>query len=176
MSENTGSDVTTPAAASSTGAKPVSKKTVSFSAIVAQEKSFDPSEPGLEKKPDRPSLNGHYVAYDPAGVPETFDIYTGSSKMSDQKRKSEDAVLAVATAEAASRNQRAAQAIVSATGAFTAANSSAGRNERSRTALVATGAVSRFEPMEIQHPRNVQRSQPMVDRCAENCAQNCTMM
>mmetsp|Transcript_67498 Transcript_67498/g.106878 ORF Transcript_67498/g.106878 Transcript_67498/m.106878 type:complete len:152 (+) Transcript_67498:71-526(+) len=82
-------------------------------------------------------INGEQgVHYDPAGVSETYNIYTGKAVETKTQRKSEDAVLASQKAEAEQKQRLLAQGAVLSTSAFNAA-ASGGRQTRSRTAVAA---------------------------------------
>lgn len=84
--------------------------------------------------------------YDPEEKGETWDIYKQRSVMENiSKRKSEDAVLIKAKADAALRAAAVAEAAVSATAENTVA--SEGRRTRGRTAVVQTQVVDIKEPV-----------------------------
>lgn len=75
------------------------------------------------------------IMYDPAGISEFYDIYTGASMETETQRKSEDHVLAKAKLEAAAKQKEAAAAAAAATRSFNQ-TLSAGSHKRNRTAVV----------------------------------------
>merc|ERR1719424_1660536 len=93
-----------------------------------------------EEEGEAPGSQAEAYKYDPEEKGETWDIYKQRSIMeSGSKRKSEDAVLIKAKADAAMRADAVSSAVAAATSACTPA--SAGRTIKSRTAVVATSPV-----------------------------------
>mmetsp|Transcript_82936 Transcript_82936/g.146830 ORF Transcript_82936/g.146830 Transcript_82936/m.146830 type:complete len:155 (-) Transcript_82936:54-518(-) len=140
------------------------KRTVKF----AEDESPPAEPPERDKPPEAPPS----IMYDPAGVSESYNIYTGASNETKTQRKSEDHVLAKARQEAAVKQTEAAAAAVAATSAFNQ-TVSVGRHERSRTAVAGmSGAIRPGHHLEVENSSNGMRVNN--ENCAENCANRCT--